>query len=223
MKGSRFSCCRISVASSWQNMHRSLMIWLPALPLLIYFAVFASILGRWMLQPINLKAGRLQAPTQYLLTDFVWLVLQLQLALGFCVTWIGVEQRRFFPLVLSFLVFAVTLLWLYGVGFLSRAGVTQPARRAMFTLLLLPASLGVMMTLPALLVILAVLQIDFTHSIGTTANWAELSIPLREYQRYNVLFWIITPTLPIIGWLLRQISFWIVRDLPSEEPRRVVA
>lgn len=189
-------------------MQRSLMIWLPALPLLIYFAVFASILGRWMLQPINVKAGRLQAPTQYLLTDFVWLVLQLQLALGFCVTWIGIEQRRMFPLILTFLVFAVTVLWLYGVGFLSRAGVMQPARRAMFTLLLLPASLGVMMALPALLVMLVLLQIDF-------ANWSEFAVLLSDFRRYNVLFWVITPTLPLIGWLLRQISFWIVRDLPA--------
>jgi hypothetical protein len=185
---------------------------LPAAPLLIYFAVFASFLGRWMLQPINTKAGRLQAPTQYMLTDFVWLVLQLQLALGFCVTWIGIEQRRLFPVILAFLFFAVTVLWLYGVGFLSRAGVMQPARRAMFTLLLLPASLGVMMALPALLVLLAVLQLDLSA-------WGDLAIALGDFRRYNVLLWIITPTLPLIGWLLRQISFWIVRDLPEDESR----
>ncbi len=190
--------------------------WLPVAALLVYFVVFASALGRWILQPINAKAGRLQAPTQYLLTDFVWLVLQLQLALGFCVTWIGVEQRRLFPVILGFLVFATTLLWLFGVGFLSRAGVTQPARRAMFTLLLLPASLAIMMTLPAILVMIVVLQIDFS-------SWGEISIPLREYQRYNVLLWIITPTLPLIGWMLRQISFWIVRDLHAEESHKAVA
>ena len=185
---------------------------LPIAALLVYFAVFASALGRWMLQPINTKAGRLQAPTQYMLTDFVWLVLQLQLAFGFCVTWIGIEQRRLFPAILAFLVFAVTLLWLYGVGFLSRAGVMQPARRAMFTLLLLPASLGVMMALPAFLVMLAMLQIDFSE-------WGEIDFVLRDFQRYNVLLWVITPTLPLIGWLLRQISFWIIRDLPKDEGR----
>lgn len=191
-------------------MQASFIPWLIVVPLLIYFVVFASALGRWMLQPINIKAGRLQAPTQYLLTDFVWLVLQLQLALGFCVAWIGIEQRRLFPAILGFLVFAVTLLWLFGVGFLSRAGVTQPARRAMFTLLLLPASLGIMMALPAIVVMLVVLQLDFS-------GWGEISIPLREYQRYNMLLWIITPTLPLIGWMLRQISFWIVRDLHVAE------
>jgi hypothetical protein len=185
---------------------------LPIAALLVYFAIFASALGRWMLQPINIKAGRLQATTQYMLTDFVWLVLQLQLAFGFCVTWIGIEQRRLFPAILAFLVFAVTLLWLYGVGFLSRAGVTQPARRAMFTLLLLPASLGVMMALPAFLVMLVLLQIDFSE-------WGELDFVLRDFQRYNVLLWVITPTLPLIGWLLRQISFWIIRDLPEDEGR----
>lgn len=191
---------------------KSLIYGLPIAALLVYFAVFASALGRWMLQPINTKAGRLQAPTQYMLTDFVWLVLQLQLAFGFCVTWIGIEQRRLFPAILAFLVFAVTLLWLYGVGFLSRAGVMQPARRALFTLLLLPASLGVMMALPAFLVMLAMLQIDFSE-------WGVIDFVLRDFQRYNVLLWVITPTLPLIGWLLRQISFWIIRDLPEDEGR----
>lgn len=186
----------------------------PYVLLLIYFVAFSSALGRWMLQPINEKGGRLRAPTQYLLTDFVWLVLQLQLALGFCVSWIGVEQTRLFPAILGFLVFAVTLLWLFGVGFLSRAGVMQPARRAMFTLLLLPASLAVMMALPALVVMLGVLETDLTA-------WGDLAIPLREYNRYKVLLWIITPLLPVIGWMMRQISFWVVRDLHAEHPAAV--
>ncbi|WP_254511982.1 hypothetical protein [Anatilimnocola floriformis] len=181
-----------------------------ALLLLIYFVVVATLLGRWMLEPINSQGGRLQAPTQFLLTDFVWLLFQLQLALGFCVTWIGVEQKRLFPAVLSFLIFAVTLMWLFGVGFLSRAGVSQPARRAMFTLLLLPASLGVMMALPALVALIVTLEIDFS-------SWAEIEFILRDYQRYKALLWIITPLLPAIAWMMRQISFWIVRDLPAAE------
>lgn len=185
------------------------MFWLLLL-FVVYFIVSASLLGRWMIQPINEQGGRLRAPTQYLLTDFVWLVLQLQLALGFCVSWIGIEQTRLFPAILGFLFFAVTMLWLFGVGFLSRAGVTQPARRAMFTMLLLPASLGVMMTLPALMVLLGVLETDFS-------SWGDLAIPLREYTRYKVLLWIVTPTLPLIGWLLRQISYWIVQDLSATE------
>ena len=195
---------------------RSFATWWPALLLLVYFVVFSTGLGRWMLQPINEKGGRLRAPTQYLLTDFAWLVLQLQLALGFCVTWIGIEQRRLFPAVLSFLVFAVTLLWLFGVGFLSRAGVMQPARRAMFTLLLLPASLAVMMTLPGLVVLIAMLEMDFS-------NWGDVAFALREYQQYRILLWIITPLLPVIGWMLRQISFWIVRDLPAIQETNVPA
>lgn len=189
------------------------MFWILA-ALLVYFVVVATALGRWMLQPINAQGGRLQAPTQFLLTDFVWLVLQLQLALGFCVTWIGVEQYRMFPLILSFLLFAVTLLWLFGVGFLSRAGVTQPARRAMFTLLLLPASLGVMMALPAMLAMIIALEIRFPEG-------SYPSLALGEFQHARPLLWLITPLLPAIAWMLRQISFWIVRDLPAhaEVPR----
>lgn len=174
---------------------------------LIYFIVSASLLGRWMIQPINAKGGRLQAPTQFLLTDFVWLVLQLQLALGFCVSWIGIEQTRLFPAILTFLLFAVTMLWLFGVGFLSRAGVTQPLRRAVFTVLLLPATLSLMMALPLLVALLGVLETD----IG---RWGDLAIPLAEYNAHKIVLWIIVPFLPLIGWSLRQISFWIVSELP---------
>ncbi len=174
--------------------------------LVVYFIVSASLLARWMIQPINEQGGRLQAPTQFMLTDFVWLILQLQLALGFSVSWIGIEQTRLFPAILGFLMFAVSLLWLFGVGFLSRAGVTQPLRRAMFTMVLLPATLGVMMALPALVAILGILETDL-------AGWGDVAIPLFEGNRYKILLWIITPLLPIIGWMLRQVSFWIVSEL----------
>jgi hypothetical protein len=180
----------------------------------VYFVVFAAALGRWILQPINVKGGRLRAPTQYLLTDFVWLVLQLQLAFGFCVSWIGIEQPRLFPFVLGFLVLAVTLLWWFGIGCMSRAGVMQPARRAMCTLLVLPGTLGVMISLPALIVLLGVLETDLT-------TWGDLSVPLREYSRYKVLLWIVTPLLPVIGWMIRQVAFWIVREVHVEHPAEV--
>lgn len=174
----------------------------------VYFVFSASLLGRWLIQPINEKGGRLRAPTQFLLTDFVWLVLQLQLSLGFCVSWVGIEQPRLFPAILGFLVFAVTLLWLFGVGFLSRAAVTQPLRRAIFTVVLLPATLGLMMALPAIIVLIAILETDFSR-------WGDLAIPLREYSRFKLLLWVIAPTLPILGWLLRQVAFWIVAATPD--------
>lgn len=173
--------------------------------LIIYFVITSSLLGRWMLQPINEAGGRLRAPRKFLLTDFLWLVLQLQLALGFCVSWVGVEQKRLFPAILGFLTFAVSMLWLFGVGFLSRAGVTQPLRRAVFTLVLLPGTLAVMMILPGIVVLIGVLESDFSA-------WGEFSIPLREYSRGKMLLWIVAPTLPVIGWMLRQVSYWIVRE-----------
>jgi hypothetical protein len=183
------------------------MVWLLA-AFVVYFVVSASLLGRWMIQPINEKGGRLRAPTQFLLTDFVWLVLQLQLALGFSVSWVGIEQQRLFAAILSFQMFAVFMLWLFGIGFLSRAGVTQPLRRAIFTVVLLPATLGVLMALPALVVLLVVLETDF-------AQWGDMAIPLREYSRYKVLLWVVTPVLPVLGWMLRQVSFWIVAESPG--------
>ena len=185
------------------------MIWL--IGSVVYFFITASLLGRWMIQPINEKGGRLQAPTQFLLTDFVWLVLQLQLALGFCVSWIGIEQTRLFPAILSFLLFAVTMLWLFGVGFLSRAGVTQPLRRAVFTMVLLPATLGIMMALPALLALLVILESQFVH-------WGDLAVVLGNYNQHKILLWIIAPLLPLLGWSLRQISYWIVQPRSSGIP-----
>lgn len=184
------------------------------LPLLgIYFILSASALGRWMLQPINEAGGRVQAPRRFMLTDFAWLVLQLQLALGFSVSWIGVEQRTFVP-ILAFLMFAVFMLWLFGIGFLSRAGVTQPLRRAVFTTVLLPATLGVMMALPALVVMLGVLESDL-------GLWGDMAIPLREYSRSKALLWVITLTLPVLAWMLRQVSFWVVREREEPTPTAV--
>lgn len=180
--------------------------------LLLYFVITSSFIGRWILQPINESGGRLRAPRKFLLTDFAWLVLQLQLALGFSVSWIGVEQKRIFLPILGFLMFAVSMLWLFGVGFLSRAGVTQPLRRVVFTLVLLPATLGVMMVLPGIVALIVVLESNYE-------NWGDLSIPLREYSRAKLLLWIVAPTLPVIGWMLRQVSFWIVRERDQESHR----
>lgn len=184
------------------------MSWYWLIPFILYLGVSAFLLGRWMIQPINEKGGWLQAPTQFLLTDFAWLVLQLQLALGFCVSWVGIDQPRTFPAILGFLVFAVTMLWLFGVGFLSRAGVMQPWRRAVFTLLLLPSALGVMMALPLLVALLGILETDLNF-------WGELAVPLREYSQHKVLLWIVLPCLPVIGWSLRQVSLWMVSELPA--------
>ena len=117
---------------------RDYMFWF-LVPFVIFFVVSASLLGRWMIQPINECGGRLRAPTQFMLTDFVWLVLQLQLVLGFR-SWVGIEQQRLFAAILGFLMFAAFMLWLFGIGFLSRAGVTQPLRRAIFTVVLMPAA-----------------------------------------------------------------------------------
>src|SRR5689334_17545332 len=97
--------------------------------LLITLAILGgvpSILGVVILRPISRMAGRLRAPTRFLLSDFFWLVIQLQFALGYCVRFIGIEHPDYFALIGGFLFLATVWMWAGAVSFMSRAGVTIP-------------------------------------------------------------------------------------------------
>ena len=127
----------------------------PIVGVVVLFAIaigVPTLIGLFVLGPINRAAGRLRAPTRFQLSDFLWLLVQVQLALAYCVEFVGVKHLWFFTLVLGFLLTAVTAMWAGGVSFMSRAGVTHPPRRAVFVLFLLPMTLALMMTTTLLLV-----------------------------------------------------------------------
>jgi hypothetical protein len=184
---------------------------------IIFTIAIPALVGLAILGPINKVAGRLQAPTRFFLSDFLWLVVQFQLALAYCGQFVGYVTSMF-SIVTGFLILAITALWAGAVSFLSRAAVTDPYRRAAFILLLLPITLTVMIVSTLLLLVAIV-------------NWTDiLSLALD----YRVMFqrlcdWIgVTPMtvlaggllIPIIGYLLRTLAHWIVRhsQLPAGSP-----
>ncbi len=140
-----------------RHMERPGWLYLSAIVLVL---IVAPVVGSLVLGPVNRAAGRLKAPTRFLLPDFMWLLVQLQLALGYCVTFVGVQQLFFFVLVLGFFFLASLMMWAGAISFLSRAGVRSSLRRGIFILLLLPATLALMIATPLLPVVSFILETD---------------------------------------------------------------
>src|ERR1044071_2747379 len=89
---------------------------------LVILAIVPTILGFAILRPISRLAGRLRAAPRFMLSDFFWLVIQLQMALGYCVGFIGKEHVDYFVLIGGFLTLATIGMWAGAVSFMSRAG-----------------------------------------------------------------------------------------------------
>lgn len=113
----------------------------------------SAFVGRFLLAPLNRRAERLRGAIRFQLSDFFWLLVQLQLALGYSVSAVGVEQTFYFLLVTGFLVLAAVGMWAGAVSYMSRAGVTEPRRRAVFILFLLPLALTTMIVVSMVAVI----------------------------------------------------------------------
>jgi hypothetical protein len=170
--------------------------------------VLSPVVGRIVLGPVNRAAGRLKAPTRFLLPDFMWLVLQLQFVLWYCVQFVGLEQRLYFPLLLVFLMGASILMWGGAVSFLSRAGVRSNLRRGIFIMVLLPATLALMVIAPVLPVLSYLMQTD-------TVAVAQILRLKSEPPPNAGLVLLIAGLLaiPLAGWGLRRMSRWMVAEL----------
>lgn len=108
------------------------------------------LVGTWILRPVNDARARIGAPTQFMLTDFFWLMTLYQAALAFTTQFVSLKEPEAFGLILGFLIFAVTVVWAGGVSFLSQAGVRRAHLRAAFQLVLLPGTMLVMIAVPFL-------------------------------------------------------------------------
>lgn len=190
-------------------------VWIVALVLVL---VLSPIIGRIVLGPVNRAGGRLRAPTKFLLMDFVWLLFQLQLALGFSVQYIGVEYLFSFSLLLGFLSFASVVMWAGAVSFLSRAGVRSSLRRGLFILVLLPATLTLMVGTPLLPIVAWVMQTD--------PRTIEIVLRLKGALPENAGIWLFAaalPVLPLIAFLLHRLSAWMVEELGDRPVPQSVA
>lgn len=185
--------------------------WLGILSIVLVLIV-APLVGTLILGPVNRAAGRLRAPTRFLLPDFMWLLVQLQLALGYCVSFVGVQQRHFFPLVLGFLSLASLMMWAGAVSFLSRAGVRSNLRRGVFILLLLPATLAMMIAVP----ILPVLSFVLHTNAGEVESLFRLKGLLPPHAGITLL---VTGAIvaPILGIALNRLSRWMASGVCCQD------
>lgn len=185
--------------------------WQGAMIILLVLAVVPLLIGLPVLGPISRLGGRLKAPTRFMLSDFLWLVMQLQLSLGYCVAYVGIEQRDFFILVFGFLALATVAMWAGSISYLSRAGVIAASRRVVFILFLLPITLATMMAS------------TFTVLIAAITYFGVVRFEFRHELDNLVAIMGVTPTmivggmlaLPLVAWLLRRISLWIIATAPS--------
>jgi hypothetical protein len=114
----------------------------------IVLALAATIFtGHWILRPLAKEARWLNLPTRFTLSDFVWLLVLLQIVLAAVVAVAPPDLENAVPTtgLLVFFGSSATLFWVFGISALSRAGITQPLRRGVFTVFLLPAVLLLLM------------------------------------------------------------------------------
>lgn len=179
------------------------------LTLFLVAAVLAAVyVAKLCIGPINRVAGRLQARTKFQLSDFFWLLIHAQLALAYCVRFVGREQRMFFMLMLGFLTLAITGMWVGSVGCLSRVKVTHPPRRAVFILLTVPLTLALMMTAAIGLILVGFTRlfpiVDLTSP--TPIGSMTLHIPYHPFSTTIVLVCV-----PIAALAIGSLSNWIMR------------
>ena len=173
----------------------------PWFPVVILLATFLAVvvglvlIAQFLIGPVNRARTRLQAPTQFMLTDVFWLMILLQESLAFTTQFVPRDQTWSFGLILGFLCFATFGIWAGGVNFMSQAGIRHIAHRALFQLVLLPGALLAMIGLPAVIIITIqeVLQDDI--------NWLDPTRPL--YISWGCL----------LGGsaFLRWLSLWLAR------------
>ena len=169
-------------------------------------AVLAPLIAWLILRPVNRAGGRLRAPTRFLLIDFVWLLVELQLSLGFCLQYIGVQYRQSFFMLLGFLSFAVVVMWGGAVSFLSRAGVRSAVKRGAFILILLPATLIMMVVIPMFPAVCYLLEND--PQMMEMVLRLKFNVPPGMGQS---VAWGGAVVLPVLIVILNRISAWIVR------------
>ena len=177
-----------------------------AVPLLVVGVAVLVAVGHLVLGPVNKAAGQLKAPTRFQLNDFFWLLVQLQLALGFCLRIVEPGEVGPFVVLLGFMTLASVLMWAGAVSFVSKAGVTNGWRRGAFVLVQLPATLALMMGTPIFLAVALVMPIKYCSDLIDTSRAPNPTIVIvGALQLIGIALGLVTS-----GWLLRRLSLWIL-------------
>ena len=179
---------------------------------LVAFIVTSTVLCHWLLGPVNRAAGHLNAPTRFQLTDFIWLMLQLQVMLAVVMqaTAEAMPQRAVL-IILGLLCLPVLVLWAASVSVVSRAGIKRPLRRAVVILLLVPGALAEVMALPLLVVGAIVLLSDNVPWVWQN-RWTD------DLASRVSLILLIGAAIAAAGFVLRWLSHWVLSPAPAMAP-----
>ncbi|MCH7725952.1 MAG: hypothetical protein IH991_05650 [Planctomycetes bacterium] len=180
----------------------------------IIFAILVSVgfpilIGYVILKPYRAAVRGKKFRTQFMLTDFFWLLLQLQLALGFIVAEAKQMHSRVFTLALGFLAFAVIGMWCGAVAALSRAGIRRTARRGLFILVLVPGIVFLMMGT----------AIVFLGTFFGLMGWSTsegifgVATEIRSVLQAVSVIAIGAMVAVLVCWMLRRLTQWLVCDL----------
>jgi hypothetical protein len=159
------------------------------------------LIGYSILNPFQQAMRTVKAPTQFLLTDFIWLVAQFQIVLAFVAGYVPGEERASFVILLTYLLVAATVLWAAAVSVLSKAGVRGSVRRGLFVFLL-----------PLILA----LMIGSAAFFSSAPFWLSYLLHLPGYGPVMTTALAVvvvgggTGALFLVCWLLRRITVWIV-------------
>lgn len=169
------------------------------------YVLAAALLGHWIVGPINKAAGDLKAPTRFMLTDFIWLMLQLQIVLAATGPPImeAVESDAAILLV-ALVCVPVLILWAASVSVVSRAQITRPMKRAVVILVVIPAALVVIMALP----VLTVASIIMLSSLVVEMPGNELS----SRTIHVALIVGLAILAAMLAYGLRRLSYWVVNS-----------
>lgn len=169
------------------------------------YVLAAALLGHWIVGPINQAAGNLKAPTRFMLTDFIWLMLQLQIVLAATGPPIMEAVEGNYAIFLVALVCVpVVILWAASVSVVSRAEITRPLKRAVVVLVVIPAALVVIMALPALTVATAAMIGYSTFGFLDEADRASAS-QAGITAGAAILA-------AIVAYGLRRLSYWVINS-----------
>jgi len=171
------------------------------------------LISRTILYPTVTAAIKVRGPFRFQLLDFVALVLQIQLVLAPIIAWTSGQavtiQRNLF-LTLSFA--ATVTMWLAAVSFLSKAGIQQGLRRAIFILIYLPGTLAVLILGPIVLLLLVALILGPTELyelvMALARVWPLWARPPE--QLIGGLAGVLMLTIAT-GYGLRKLGEWLVK------------
>lgn len=151
---------------------------------------------------------RRQLPTQFRMTDIMWLILLVQLAM----TPLGLIDRHdpVIPILYTLVLIASVLIWWHSLRVLSRAGVLEFWRRGLFLVVVVPLTLVLTVSgaVSVCMLPFAVFRLGLQMRLGEPLEWRNLVTVL--------LVMVVTV---VLVWLMRKTANYVLSSVAVEKMR----